>query len=174
MVIGLAVLLMALPLLSLVYLPFSDFLTRIVEKYTLYKYINDWVLPYQTALVKQITSPFVPNLISTKNGFIINGAPIVITWNCIGWQSMILFIVSLFLALVGKKWTLKSKLITVIIGLVGIFWENILRMSFIIILFSNDMSLFKVIFHDYLAAVTTVLWLIFFWWFAYKFVLEEK
>ena len=35
-------------------------------------------------------------------------------------------------------------------------------------------SLFALLVHDYFAALTTIIWLIFFWWFAYKYVLEEK
>jgi hypothetical protein len=34
--------------------------------------------------------------------------------------------------------------------------------------------LFAVVFHDYLAAIVTIVWLVVFWWFAYKFVLVEK
>jgi len=35
-------------------------------------------------------------------------------------------------------------------------------------------AVFRVVYHDYLAAITTVIWLFFFWWFSYSFVLEEK
>ena len=35
-------------------------------------------------------------------------------------------------------------------------------------------SLAAQIIHDYLAAFLTLLWLIFFWWFSYSFILEEK
>ncbi|MFC1727800.1 GxxExxY protein, partial [Patescibacteria group bacterium] len=31
-----------------------------------------------------------------------------------------------------------------------------------------------VVFHDYLAAIMTVIWLIVFWWFSFSFVLEDK
>lgn len=35
-------------------------------------------------------------------------------------------------------------------------------------------TIFALLIHDYFAAITTIAWLFFFWWFAYSFVLETK
>ena len=34
--------------------------------------------------------------------------------------------------------------------------------------------IFRIVFRDYLAAITTALFLLGFWWFSYSFVLEER
>lgn len=172
--ISLAVLLMLLPVFSMLYLSVSSILTRLAESSELYMWLDKLLVPYQASLVKKISDPFVSHIGVTGNGFIINGSRIVITWNCIGWQSVLLFLVSLYVGLKGREWTTSSKLVTIIFGIFGIFWVNIFRMSFIIILFAKDMRLFKIVFHDYLSAFVTVVWLMFFWWFSYHYLLTEK
>jgi exosortase/archaeosortase family protein len=172
--ISIAVFLMLLPLFSMLYLSLSSILTRLAESSELYMWLDKLLVPYQASLVKKISDPFVGYIGVTGNGFIINGARIVITWNCIGWQSVLLFLASLYVGLKGRDWTLGSKLTTIIFGIFGIFWVNIFRMSFIIILFAKNMSLFKIVFHDYLSAFVTVIWLMFFWWFSYRYLLTEK
>jgi hypothetical protein len=59
------------------------------------------------------------------------------------------------------------------IGILGTFWLNILRMLLTVLLAVHTPAIFRVVFHDYLAAITTVIWLFGFWWFSYSFVLEE-
>jgi len=44
----------------------------------------------------------------------------------------------------------------------------------IVLFLAYSRPLFAVVYHDYLAAVVTILWLLAFWWFSYSFVLEEK
>ena len=56
----------------------------------------------------------------------------------------------------------------------GTFWLNIGRMLFTILLAVHAPPIFRIVFHDYLAAGTTVIWLFVFWWFAYSFILEER
>ena len=60
------------------------------------------------------------------------------------------------------------------IGLLGTFLVNLLRIVFTVILLVVSRPLFAMVFHDYLAAIMTIIWLVIFWWFAYSFVLEEK
>jgi len=35
-------------------------------------------------------------------------------------------------------------------------------------------DIFAYLIHDYFAALTTIVWLVFFWWFSYRFVLENQ
>lgn len=51
---------------------------------------------------------------------------------------------------------------------------NLLRMVFIVVGIYYVNTVFALLIHDYLAAITTVVFLIGFWWFSYSFVLEEK
>ena len=39
---------------------------------------------------------------------------------------------------------------------------------------ADSCKVYQLIFHNFLAAIATVVFLIGFWWFAYRFVLEEK
>lgn len=67
-----------------------------------------------------------------------------------------------------------SRLKCVLFGLLGTLLMNIFRMSLIAIGIYYVNSLAAQIVHDYFAAFLTLIWLIFFWWFSYSFVLEER
>ena len=71
-------------------------------------------------------------------------------------------------------YTFFSKTEAFLIGLLGTFLINLLRITLTVILLVVARPLFAVVFHDYLAAIVTIVWLIVFWWFAYAFVLDEK
>ena len=104
---------------------------------------------------------------------VINNLNIQITWNCLGWQSFLLFFITLITGLKGKY----SKVLVLEalgIGVLGTFWLNIFRMLFTVLLAVHAPAIFRIVFHDYLAAGTTVIWLFIFWWFSYKYILEEK
>jgi len=61
---------------------------------------------------------------------------------------------------------------TILIGLLGTFLVNMARLALIVIILAYSRPLFAVVYHDYLAAIVTILWLFGFWYFAYSFVLE--
>lgn len=163
--------------ISLIVLPFivafNDFLTKAIESIGVYSAIQEYIVPIETKMVIVLVSPLGIKLQLAKEGIMVNGMFAKITWNCIGWQSLLLFFISLIIGFQGK-YTRISKLEAFAIGLLGIFIINLFRMSFIIILLSYSQSLFAVVFHDYLAAFVTIGYLFIFWWFAYKYVLEEK
>ena len=60
------------------------------------------------------------------------------------------------------------------LGFTGTLLVNIFRMSIIAIGIYYVNSLAAQIVQDYFAAFLTLIWLIFFWWFSYAYVLEEK
>ena len=110
---------------------------------------------------------------SPTNSIIVDGISMGITWNCLGWQSFLLLGVTLAVGFRGR-YTKLSILEALGIGILGTFWLNIFRMLFTILLAVHVPPLFRIVFHDYLAAGTTVIWLFLFWWFAYAYVLEER
>jgi len=162
----------------LVVLPFStafnEVLTRFVENISAYKYIQRLFVPYMSNLVAGVLR-FLPGLeIGTyPYGVVINGVDVRITWNCLGWQGFLLFGVSLVVGLRGN-YNRVSKLQAVIFGFLGTFIINITRLVFTAALVGWWRGLFVILFHNYFSTFITIAWLIFYWWFSYSYILEER
>lgn len=169
--LGLTILLAVLPFV----VAGNELLTKIVEQNALYVWIQNNVVPIEAKMMGVLLIPFgYRYAFSPSNSLIVvNGLNMGITWNCLGWQSFLLLFVSLVVGFRGKY----SKLSVVEalgIGVLGTFWLNIFRMLLTVILAVHMPSIFRIVFHDYLAAGTTVVWLFGFWWFAYAYILEER
>lgn len=152
---------------------FNDVLTRIVENIGWYQLIQEKIVPWEIRMVGVMLKPLRIDFLAHPGGMTVNGEYAHLSWNCIGWQSLLLFLITVIFGLKGD-YTLFSKAETFLIGLLGTFLINILRMTLTVILLAVSKPLFAVVFHDYLAALMTIIWLIFFWWFSYAFVLEDK
>ena len=166
-----SILLIILPFL----VSFNEVLTRIVEKNFFYLWIQDTVVPIEAKMMGAILMPFgySYSFSPSNSTVIVNGLHMGITWNCLGWQSFLLLAVTLLVGFRGR-YTKSSILEALGIGLMGTFWLNIFRMLFTVLLAVHAAPIFRIVYHDYLAAGTTVVWLFIFWWFAYSFVLETK
>ena len=164
------VLLMVLPIL----LTFNQVLTDTVNKFKLYKALQDYVVPIQIRMVTLLVKPLGIDPIARVNGFTVNGTDLVMTWNCVGWQSLFLFAITLFVGFKNGAYTLVSKVEAVMIGLLGTFIVNLLRLTVIVVIFAYLRPIYGIVYHDYLAAIVTVIWLFWFWSFAYKNVLEVR
>ncbi len=165
----LTVILVILPFLT----TFSEQLTGLIQKTPLYLLIQNYIVPAEIRIVALLL-----NLMKIPVGFsatqlAVNGQPLGVTWNCLGWQSVLFLSVSFFTGLQGQ-FKLSSKFEAIAIGILGTFWINILRITSISILGGYFPSVFAIVFHDYFATLVTAAWLFFFWWFAYSFVLEPK
>lgn len=165
-----AILLMILPAL----VTFNEALTRIVETFVLYSWLQRNIVPIQVTLVTLILSPFKLPITPHYEGFTVNGTYIGMTWNCLGWQSLLLLTITLLVGFSNGHYTRVSKLETLAIGLLGTFLVNVLRLSAIVWLFTFSRPLYAIVYHDYLAAIVTTAWLFLFWWFVQRYVLEEK
>jgi len=166
---SLAVLLALLPFL----VSLNEILTHLIERLHLYMWIQEIIVPLEVKMVGVLVVPLGVDFIAHQNGLTANGTYAAMTWNCLGWQSLFLLLVSLLFGLRGN-YTLWSKTETILIGFLGTFLVNMLRLVIIVLLLAYSRLLFAVVYHDYLAAIVTIIWLLFFWWFAYGFVLEEK
>ena len=167
--LSLAVLLIFLPFVT----TFNEVLTRVVEKIYLYTFIEDYIVPYLSRLVGVFLIPFGLKVIGTSSGLYLpeKSLAIDIAWNCIGWQSMILVIIT-FLAGLQGQYTKFSKAQTILIGILGTFIINILRITSVVLIAVNFGYFPAVIYHDYFSNLLIILWLFFFWWFSYAYVLE--
>jgi exosortase/archaeosortase family protein len=165
----LAVLLIFLPFIT----TFNEFLTRVVEKLYFYVYIEDYIVPYLSRLVGVVLIPFGLKVIGTASGLYLpdKSLAIDIAWNCIGWQSMILVIITFVAGLQGQ-YRNYSKAQTILVGLLGTFLMNILRITSVVLVAIKFGYFPAVIYHDYFSNLLIVLWLFFFWWFSYAYILE--
>jgi len=158
----------------------NEFLVRVVEPFIFFKPIQDVIIPYEVRVVRVILGilgvpmtdgdPWAQSITLLKNG---GQEPIVMVWNCLGWQSLLVVAGTLVTGLTGK-FTLFSKLEVLIIGLLGTFLVNIGRIAGIFFLFYHFDRRFALIFHDYGSVILTIGWLMFLWWYAFRFVLRTK
>ena len=165
----LAIFLAVLPFL----VTFNEALTHLVEKLGAYMWVQERIVPLEVKMVGVLVTPLGINYLAHQNGMTVNGIYAGMTWNCIGWQSLFLLLITLVVGLQGN-YTLVSKIETVLIGLLGTFLVNLGRLTLIVIILAYSRPLFAVVYHDYLAAIVTIIWLFGFWWFSYSFVLEEQ
>jgi exosortase/archaeosortase family protein len=165
--------------LLLIILPFlvsfNEVLTRFVEKNFLYLWIQSQIVPLEAKMMGAILMFFGYSygFSPTNSVVVVNNLNMEITWNCLGWQSFLLLFITFIVGFRGR-YKIISVLEALAIGILGTFWLNIFRMLFTILLAIHARPIFRIVFHDYLAAATTVVWLFIFWWFAYSFILEDK
>src|SRR3989441_8084521 len=84
-----------------------------------------------------------------------------ISWNCIGWQSLVLLGASLAVGLRGLSG--EARLQIFVIGLLGTVLVNILRVALVCVLAAAAGPTPALIFHDYGGTLMTVGWLFAFW-----------
>jgi len=146
-----------------------------------YVWIQNSIVPYQARLVAviikiagitgEITERSDYSMVLVRPGG--STIPVALEWNCLGWQSMIILLITLVTGLRGR-YTLTSKLETLVIGVLGTFLSNLLRMALIVTLAYYINNIAAMIIHDYFAAFVALIWMVFFWWFVYSYVLEEQ
>lgn len=168
-------------ILILIFLPllttFNDILTRIVINLKGYAFIREFIVPFEVRLVAVVLR-FLGFEASVTKEYVVLGQnqPLFaeIIWNCIGWQSLLFFVITAFVGLQGDKYTNFSKAKALIVGLFGTFLINILRIVVVIISAYKLGPLTTTIIHEYASLLAVIGWLFFFWWFTYQFILEEK
>lgn len=165
----LSIILILLPFVT----AFSEQLTALMQKTPLYLLIQKYIVPYEVRIVGLVLMTLKIPVEVGINYLTVDGKQLLVTWNCLGWQSLLFLIISLFTGLQGQ-FKLSSKLEAAAIGVFGTFWINIARMTFISILGRYFPSVFAIVFHDYFATLVTFGWLFVFWGFVYRYVLEEK
>ena len=95
---------------------------------------------------------------------------LLISWNCIGWQSLILLAISFVTGLRGRH-PLESRIQVVIIGVAGTMVLNLLRVAAVAALAATWGQTPAILFHDYGGTVLVVGWLFGFWMFVQRWIL---
>lgn len=174
---GTAILLAVLPFV----VTFSAVLTSLFNKIGAYVWLQEQIVPFEARLVAVLL-----RLVNIK-GVVTPGAhfamllerpdqsylPVVLSWNCLGWQSLVLLGLTLTTGLRGN-WKLLSKVEMLILGILGTFLVNLFRIVGITTLMYYWNEVAARVIHDYVAALVALVWVFFFWWFSYSYVLEEK
>ncbi len=94
-----------------------------------------------------------------------------ISWNCIGWQSLVLFGVSLVAGLRGER-SVEARIQVVLLGLAGTILLNLLRVAAVAAIAATIGVTPAILFHDYGGTLLVIGFLFAFWAFAQRWILE--
>ncbi|HXC79102.1 MAG TPA: hypothetical protein VNU19_18875 [Candidatus Acidoferrum sp.] len=92
-----------------------------------------------------------------------------ISWNCIGWQSLILVGVSFVSGLRGRQ-SLEARAQVVFIGIAGTMLLNLMRVAAVAAIAATAGQTPAILFHDYGGTILVVTWLFVFWIFVQRFI----
>jgi len=173
--------LLATASIALLILPFfstfGELLTKAAMAAGFDAWLGQWIAPIEGRLVHGalaligIQSAYDGSLLYVGTGP--GSLALYISWNCVGWQTVLFLLVSMATGLQGE-YTLRSRLETVALGVLGIAILNILRITVVAVVAYVFGQLPAVIVHDYGSVIATVAFLMAFWAFAYNVVLERK
>jgi exosortase/archaeosortase family protein len=98
---------------------------------------------------------------------------LLISWNCIGWQSLILLGMSFLSGLRGEQ-PLEARVQIVLIGVTGTMLLNLMRVAAVAALAATWGQTPAVLFHDYGGTILVVGWLFAFWIFVQRWILVTQ
>jgi len=156
---------------------FNEFLTKIFESLHFVTIMQSLIAPYIVKVVAVILQAFaIPTSVNGSYLYLTGGwmpIKIYINWNCIGWQSFVLLAFTCVTGLQGP-YTRRSKLFAVMVGLEGTFLVNIVRILMPTLLACFAGYTPAIVFHDYMGTLLTLLWMGFFWGYAFENILMIK
>ncbi|MBI2846204.1 MAG: exosortase/archaeosortase family protein [Chloroflexi bacterium] len=170
-----AAVLMVLPLVT----TFNEFLTRMVINLNLNWILEDWVVPSEVRMIAVLLRPFgISAMVNDEALFLSKPGsafpiPVYISWNCVGWQSFILFAITLVSGLQGP-FSRARKIQVIALGLLGTFWMNLLRIAAVALVAYYFGRLPAVIFHDYGGTLMILIWLTVLWSVLFNYFLERE
>jgi exosortase/archaeosortase family protein len=93
-----------------------------------------------------------------------------ISWNCIGWQSLVLLAVSLITGLRGRH-RVEARVQVIVIGVAGTMLLNLLRVAAVAAIAATVGVTPAILFHDYGGTLLVITYLFLFWMFAQRWIL---
>lgn len=164
-----AVLLVVLPFVS----TFDDLLTSIGMKLGIAAPLES-IVPAEVHVTVALLAALGIHAATAGSELVVwnsSGAPqtLFISWNCVGWQSLILLALSLIVGLRGQMsgW---SRLEIVMLGITGTILVNLVRIALVCLLAATGGYLPAVLFHDYGGTLLIVGWLFSFWFIAFTWL----
>jgi len=170
--------LLATASIALLILPFfstfGELLTNLAMAAGFDAWLGHWIAPVEGRLVHGALALFgIPSGYDRSLLYIGSGPgslALYISWNCVGWQTVLFLALSMATGLQGQ-YTLHSRLEVAALGVVGIAMLNILRITVVALVAYFFGQLPAVVVHDYGSVIATVAFLMGFWAFAYNVVL---
>jgi exosortase/archaeosortase family protein len=95
---------------------------------------------------------------------------LLISWNCIGWQSLVLLSVSFFSGLRGQQ-AVGSRIQVIVIGVAGTMLLNLVRVAAVAAVEARWGHLPALILHDYGGTILVIVWLFAFWFAVQRWIL---
>jgi exosortase/archaeosortase family protein len=139
------------------------------------RFLAEWIVPLESRLAAGLLSAVgIPAAIGP--GTLLLGSsepPLVlrISWNCVGWQSLVLFGLTCLTALQGQP--ARAKAVAVVSGAIAVALLNVTRIAVVGVVAWSFGAVAAVIVHDYGTVLSTVAFLFVFWAIAHKTVLRR-
>jgi|SRR3990167_1800758 len=154
---------------------FDHLITRSINSFGNSNFIQNYIVPHEAKIMAVILKPLGYTVETSPNGIYVNRVLVTIWWSCVGWQSLILTLLSFWPGLASRDFTRGSKIETILLGLLGFFFLTVFRLVSVAVVGVYFGTKVALIYHDLFAATfLTFIWLLFFWRFSYSFILEEK
>jgi exosortase/archaeosortase family protein len=156
---------------------FNDFLTALVIRAGLQGPVQV-VAEAEARLVVSLLALIGVNAGVASGGYLVlwpgtsRALTMFISWNCIGWQSLVLLGISLLTGLRGN-YTWAARIQVTLLGALGTITVNLLRVAAVCLLAATAGYLPAVIFHDYGGTLLIVAWLFGFWALADRWILGD-
>lgn len=164
-----AILLVVLPFVS----TFDDLLTSVGMKLGIAAPLQ-LIVPAEVRVTVALLGWLGVHAAAAGNQLVVwnsTGAPqtLFISWNCVGWQSLILLALSLIVGLRGQlsPW---SRLEIISVGIMGTVLVNLVRIAVVCLLAATGGYLPAILFHDYGGTLLIVSWLFSFWFVAFTWL----
>jgi exosortase/archaeosortase family protein len=166
-------LLMVMPLVT----TFDDFLTSWALQLGANNPLQA-IVPVQARMVVGMLSVFGVHAAASGNYMVVwdrSGAmhTLLIAWNCIGWQSLVLLGMTFLSGLRGEQ-PLEARVQIVFIGIAGTMLLNLMRVAAVAALAATWGQTPAVLFHDYGGTILVVGWLFGFWIFVQRWLLRPE
>ena len=156
---------------------FNEVLTKVVESLHFVNAMQGVAAPFIVKVVVVLLRALgVPASVDGSFLYLMGGwmpLRVYINWNCIGWQSFILFALTIITGLQGS-YTRRSKLVTILIGVEGTFLINMVRILIPTLIAYKVDYIPAILFHDYIGTLLTLLWMGAFWSYAFDGILVKK
>jgi exosortase/archaeosortase family protein len=136
-----------------------------------------WIVPAEVRVTVVMLGLFGIHAGAAGNQLVVwnsSGSPqtLFISWNCVGWQSLILLGLSLMVGLRGRM-TLATRLEVIALGVLGTVLVNIARITVVCLLAALAGYTPAILFHDYGGTLLLVAWLFTFWLIAYRWLVPD-